>query len=252
MTKRNLFVFVCGLAVLLGLWWLGARLINDRLVLPTPKAVFVVLVGDPIYYFKISLRTLLFAAGGLGVSATLAFIAGFAITGWRGFEFIYPIMVAIKATPAVIFAPILSAIIGSGIVVKVSVAALIALFPILVQTIEGARLTPEDLKLLGAAYGASRWRMIWKIESVYLVNGWLTGIQSAAPLAIIGAIVAEFVDPSDALKGGIGVDIATKSRTVFIPHLYAGAICAVMVGMLSFGIAHWVSRSFQRRFELGD
>lgn len=251
MTKRHCLVFLLGFFVFFALWWFAARIVDNRLILPTPSAVFDVLVSAPGYYFTISLRTFGFATGGLVISALFALAVGFAATGWRFFEFVYPIMVAVKATPAVVFAPILAAIIGSGPIVKITVAALIALFPIVVSTIEGARLTPNDLRILGVAYGASKWRMIWKIDSIYLINGWLIGIQSAAPLAVIGAIVAEFVDPSDVNRGGIGLDIAIKKNSSAIPHLYAGAICAVLIGVLSFWIAFSIARSFQRKYELG-
>jgi ABC-type nitrate/sulfonate/bicarbonate transport system permease component len=244
-------VYACGIATTLTVWWLLASRIGNRFILPSPGEVFTVIGSDWNKYATLGIRTLLFAATGLALSGALALGIGSAAALWRQFDAVYPLLVTVKAIPAVVIAPILSTAIGSGFAVKALVACTISLFPVAIATIEGLRHMPEALGKLGLAYSASRPRMLAKVSYVYMLDGWLAGLQAGAPLAVIGAIVAEFVDPSRLSEGGVGLDIAVNKSNGQVTHMFAGALCAPVIGVVAFYVLLLLTRLFQRTYHLG-
>jgi ABC-type nitrate/sulfonate/bicarbonate transport system permease component len=248
---KHISLYFCGIAATFAIWYLLAYRINNNFILPSPVDVLAVLGSDWEKYVTIGGRTLLFALTGLLLSGALALAVGSVAAIWRQFDAVYPLLVTVKAIPAVVVAPILSTAIGSGFAVKCLVACTISVFPVAIATIEGLRHMPEPLAKLGLVYTATRLRMLNKVGYVYMLDGWLSGLQAGAPLAVIGAIVAEFVDPSRLNEGGVGLDIAVNKSSGQVTHMFAGALCAVIIGVASFYLLLLVTRLFQRAYHLG-
>ena len=248
---KAIVLYVTGLIGTFLTWWLLSVNIANRFILPSPFSVFEILSDEWLRYFKIALCTLKFASVGLAISAVIAVLIGFVSAIWKQFDALYPLLVTVKATPAVVIAPILSTAIGSGFWVKALVASTISLFPVVIATIEGLRDMPEDLAKLEHVYGATRFKMFSKVGYAYMLNGWLAGLQSGAPLAVVGSIVAEFVDPSSLHDGGIGLDIAISKNNGQVERMFASSLCAALIGISFFYLALVITRIFQRRFKLG-
>jgi NitT/TauT family transport system permease protein len=70
-----------------------------------------------------------------------------------------------------------------------------------------------------------------------VLSGFLSGLKTAAPLSVVGAIVGEFVDSTVSGEGGIGLYIATHARNLYMDHVCAGIIIAAGLGLVLFGIA---------------
>jgi NitT/TauT family transport system permease protein len=154
----------------------------------------------------------------------------------------YPYIVLLKASPAVAFAPMLSILFKSGPEGKVVVAAMIAFFPLVIGGTDGLRRTPESLELMAAGYGAKRWGRLAHINGGFILSGFLSGLKTAAPLSVVGAIVGEFVQASEAGKTGVGIYIASHARNYFMSHVLAGVVLSTLLGLAFFALALVVSR----------
>jgi NitT/TauT family transport system permease protein len=145
-----------------------------------------------------------------------------------------PTLIMLKAAPAVAFAPLLVGLLHSGNTVKVIIAALISFFPIVVGGVEGVRQAPEPLVSAWACYGGGRMGRMRVAQLGYLLNGFFSGLLTAAPLSVVGAIVAEFVDASASGSPGVGIYIANHARGLYMTHVSAGIVCAATIGIAFF------------------
>jgi NitT/TauT family transport system permease protein len=95
--------------------------------------------------------------------------------------------------PVVAIAPLLIIWFGPGLISKVLICALIVFFPVLVNTVVGLRSVPEELRDLMRSLQASRWQVIRLLEVPASLPVFLGGLRIGATLAVIGAVVGEFV-----------------------------------------------------------
>jgi NitT/TauT family transport system permease protein len=104
-----------------------------------------------------------------------------------------PYIVASQAIPIVAIAPLLVIWLGPGLFSKILISALIVFFPILINTIIGLRAVPEDLRDLMISLRATRWQTFRILEVPSALPVLLGGLRIGATLAVIGAVVGEFV-----------------------------------------------------------
>lgn len=116
----------------------------------------------------------------------------------------------------------------------------------LIASLDSVRLVPAELHLLSTAYGASRLPRLRHIQFGWLAYGFSSGLRTAAPLAVVGAIVAEFVDSSETSELGIGSYLFNAARNDFMPQVFAAAVVCGSLGLILFAIStalnHGVSR----------
>jgi NitT/TauT family transport system permease protein len=211
---------------------------GDRQLLPSPIEVFRVLGANLGDFLLKGYRTGRLAAAGLIIAAVLAaglvmLVAAIPMTRFV----VYPISIATKATPAIAFAPLLAVLFASGPVAKIAVAGLIAFFPMVVGGLDGMARAPAGIMAVAASYGPSRLRCLCHAQRGWVLSGFLSGLKTAAPLSVVGAIVGEFVDSTVSGEGGIGLYIATHARNLYMDHVCAGIIIAAGLGLVLFGIA---------------
>jgi NitT/TauT family transport system permease protein len=146
-----------------------------------------------------------------------------------------PTLVAFNAIPKVAFAPLLIIWIGIGFESKVAMAFLIAFFPIVVNTTTGmSDVEPELLNLLRLMRASQR-QMFVKIRLPHALPAIFDGFKIALPLAIIGALVGEFVAASEGLGYLIVVGgIQLNTELVFACVTLIAAISVVLYELLVF------------------
>ncbi len=147
---------------------------------------------------------------------------------------ISPYLVASQAIPIIAIAPLLTIWISSAYWSRVSVAVLVVFFPIAINVITGLRLVPPELYELMHSLQASRWQVFHKLELPAALPILLTGLKVGATLAVIGALVGEFVQPR---SQGLGFLLVTaryqfKTDLVFVVLLTLAAIALVMYGLV--------------------
>jgi NitT/TauT family transport system permease protein len=180
-----------------GLWELVVQIWNfPAFLLPGPALVWarfvqVVVDGSLLRDILVTLKEVL-AGLALGVSA--ATTLGYLLAKSRPVErFLAPYIVASQSVPVVAIAPLLVIWFGPGLISKVLICALIVFFPVLVNTVVGVRSTSEDLRDLMRSLQATRWQTFRLLEAPAAMPVFLGGLRVGATLAVIGAVVGEFV-----------------------------------------------------------
>jgi NitT/TauT family transport system permease protein len=146
-----------------------------------------------------------------------------------------PTLVAFNAVPKVAFAPLLVIWLGLGLESKVAMAFLIAFFPIVVNSTTGmADVEPELLNLLRLMRASER-QTFQKVRLPHALPAIFDGFRIALPLAIIGALVGEFVAASEGLGYLIIVaGIQLNTELVFGCVLVIAVLSLLLYGVLAF------------------
>ena len=181
-----------------------------------------------------SLRILLMLAT-LGVwelgflaGTSLAFLLGTAIALSRRFEyFLYPSIVMFQALPKVALAPLIIVWFGVGLPSKIVNAALIAFFPLMVNTIVGLRSADEDRVSLMRSLDASETQIFWMLRLPSALPFIMAGLEVAMIFALIGAIVAEFVGATK----GLGVLINTLNFSGDVAGIFSVLLILSILGL---------------------
>ena len=153
---------------------------------------------------------------------------------------LYPMLVVVQSTPIVAIAPIIVVTLGAGDVPRVFITFLITFFPIVVSTVTGLQSTPEDLIELSRSLRAGRRREILHIRLPFAVPYIFSALKISTTLAVIGAVVAEFV----AAEKGLGYFIAFSTSNFRIPAAFAGLAVLVMISLGLFRLVALVQRAF--------
>jgi NitT/TauT family transport system permease protein len=165
-------------------------------ILPPPALVWArfwesLLDGRLAYHTAVTLGEVL---AGLAAGAFAASFLGYFLAKSPAVErFLAPYIVASQSVPVVAIAPLLVIWFKTGLLSKVLICALIVFFPILVNTVVGLRSVPEDLHDLMRSLRATRWQTFTLLEAPAALPVFLGGLRIGATLAVIGAVVGEFV-----------------------------------------------------------
>jgi NitT/TauT family transport system permease protein len=148
--------------------------------------------------------------------------------------------------PIVAIAPLLVIWFGPGLLSKVLICALIVFFPVLVNTIIGLRSVPEELHDLMRSLQATRWQTFTFLETPAALPVFLGGLRIGATLAVIGAVVGEFVGADRGLGFLINVgrgqyDTALVFVAVFTLVVMALALYGSVV-LLESRLLSWQTR----------
>jgi len=141
-----------------------------------------------------------------------------------------PYIVASQSVPIVAIAPLLVIWLGSGLLSKVIVCALITFFPALISTIVGIRSVDPDLHDLMRSLRASRWQIFAKLEIPAALPILFAGLKLSVTLAVVGAVVAEFVG-ADA---GLGFLINLARGVLDTPLMFVAVITLVIIAQLLY------------------
>src|SRR5215203_3707133 len=137
---------------------------------------------------------------GFLVGATLAVIVGYLLARSPLAErLLSPYLVAAQATPILALAPLLVLWLGTGLLPKVVICALIVFFPVAVATMVGIRSVDKRLLELGRSLRATRWQVFRHLELPAALPQILGGMRVGVTLAVVGAVVGEWAGASKGL-----------------------------------------------------
>jgi NitT/TauT family transport system permease protein len=143
---------------------------------------------------------------------------------------IYPLLVVTQSIPKVALAPILIVALGANELPRIIVTFLVAFFPLVVGTVAGLLATPPELIELGRACRAGKLQELTRIRLPFAVPFVFGGLKVAAALAVVGAVVAEFVG-ADA---GLGYLIQTSMAFFRTPLAFGAVVILALMGILLF------------------
>lgn len=247
---RALLPPLVGLLLLLG-WEIGVRAAAVPLyVLPPPSAIGAALIAD---------ADLLLGSLWLTLSITiqaflLALVTGIGLallfnrSRWVAAA-LYPYAVVLQVTPIVAIAPLVVIWVGYE---RINLALLIlawivAFFPILSNMTLGLRAVDPQLRDLFRLYGASGWHILWRLQLPAALPYLLAGMKISGGLALIGAVVAEFVAGSGTASG-LAWRILESANRLNMPRLFAALFLLSALGVTIFGALTFVQGKLLARW----
>jgi NitT/TauT family transport system permease protein len=187
--------------------------------------------------WRATLETALASIMGFLASAIVGMVIAIVLSsaGWVQRAF-YPYAVFFQTVPIIAIAPLLVIWIGFGMPTVITSAFIVSVFPVIANTLSGLLSTDPALRDLFRLYGASTIASLLKLRLPYALPNILTGLRVAAGLAVIGAIVGEFIT-----GGGIGgvIDISRTQQRV--DKIFAGLLLASLLGITLFGLINAIS-----------
>lgn len=229
--------------LLLALWEAVIRVFDVKpYVFPSPIAVFSslwtgVVHGDYLYHLMITLTEVVvgFAVGslsGLLLGIVMALVPAID-------RIVYPYVVAIQTVPKVAIAPLMIIWFGFGIESKIIVVAVMCMFPVLANTIAGMRATDSDRINLVRAMCGSRLQVVGYIQLPSALPYVFAGLNTGIVLAVIGAVVGEFVGA----QRGLGVLILQANFALDLASVFALLTLLSLSGVL----LNLLMRAIERR-----
>nr|WP_042187526.1 ABC transporter permease [Kibdelosporangium sp. MJ126-NF4]CEL18160.1 Hydroxymethylpyrimidine ABC transporter, transmembrane component [Kibdelosporangium sp. MJ126-NF4]CTQ90610.1 Hydroxymethylpyrimidine ABC transporter, transmembrane component [Kibdelosporangium sp. MJ126-NF4] len=230
---------VSGLLGLIALWWLVTVVFSiEDYKLPSPVDVAAAFSEFPGLLLEHSGITLLEAVEGFALSIVVGVPIALLIVSSTVLErTIYPLLVALNAFPKVAIAPLLVIWLGiDGIAPKVVMVFLVAFFPVVISTASGMKATPTELVELMRSLDCSRRQEFFKLRLLHALPQIFVGLKVAISLAVVGAVIAEFMPGSAA---GLGFIIIQSGATVNTALAFAAmALLGVMSIALFYGLVH--------------
>ena len=230
------------IAALIGVWEWGVDYFQTPIyILPAPSSIAYALyngIASNLYVNHIG-ATLGETLLGFITGCTLAFTLGTVIALSRNIEYyLYPIIIMFQAMPKVALVPLILVWFGLGLTSKVVSAALIAFFPLMVNTIVGLRSADEDRVNLMRSLAASRWQIFRMLQLPNAMPYIFAGLEIAMIFSLIGAIVAELISA----EKGLGMLMQSMSFTMDVAGQFSILLILSILGLILNGIVTMVRR----------
>jgi NitT/TauT family transport system permease protein len=234
------FGFAAVLLVFILAWEAIVRALDVRpFLVPAPSKVFIDIIAAPGWFAEQAYYTLLATAVGFGLAVAIGILFAIAIAHSRLMErVLLALLVALNSVPKVAVAPLLIIWVGTGIWAKIWMAMVIALFAIVVDMVLGLRSVDPDLIDLARSLGGKPRKILYKIRFPNALPSLFAGMKVAVSLALVGAIVGEFV----ASGRGLGFVIITAQSTFDTTRIFAAILILSALGVLLFAMIDALER----------
>jgi NitT/TauT family transport system permease protein len=180
---------------------------------------------------------------GYFLSAAVAVPFGIAVGWYKRASFLFdPFINAMNATPRVALLPLVIIWLGIGILSKVGIIFLGAVFPILINTRDGVKTTPHNLLTAAKSFGASEWMVFKTVVFPSTIPFILTGLRLGLGRAIVGVMVGELY----AATAGIGFMITVAGATFQTDKVFVGVLVFALTGMIGMEVLTRVERRFDK------
>lgn len=238
------------LALVLCAWeGLTRALAVPSYLLPPPSEITLAALSKASMLADATLTTAASALLGFALSAVIGVALAVLLSLSRHLERgLYPYFVFLQTVPIVAIAPLLVLWFGPG-ARAVSVSAfIVSVFPVVANTLSGLRSVEPALRDLFRLYGAGELRTLLSLSLPSSLPSIVTGLRVAGGLAVIGAIVGEFVAGFSEGSAGLGIRILEASRHLRTDLLFAEVLCASMLGLALFGATNLAGYLLLRRW----
>ncbi len=155
---------------------------------------------------------------------------------------LFPYAVLLQVTPIVAVAPLIIIWVKDPTASMVICAALVALFPIIANTTLGLRSIDPDLQSYFRLNRATRWQTLMRLRIPSALPYFFGGLRISSGLALIGAVVAEFVAGTGGSGAGLAYQILQAGFRLNIPRMFAALLLISLTGVAFFGAMAWLSR----------
>ncbi len=228
---------VLGVVLLLLAWHFYVVVFNVApAVLPRPALVLDSMIANWRLIVEEGTITLLESLYGFLLAFALGVPLAVAISSSRTLNLMfYPLLIATQSLPKVALAPLILVWLGTGLESKLAIAWLVAFFPIVVDTATGLRNTPAEYLDLATSVRANALQTFWKIRFPAALPFVISGSKVAITLAVIGAVIGEFIGSND----GLGNLLLVANSQINIPLAFAClfGLAAIGIGLYAAVVA---------------
>jgi NitT/TauT family transport system permease protein len=221
------------------LWELVGRLVNSKLFLATPSQVAVGIFnllerGELQRHTWISGTEFIL---GYVIASVIGIALGIVIASFvPAKQALQPWVSGLYATPTVALAPLFILWFGVGIASKVVVVGLLVVFPVIINTEAGLRITNSHLIEMVKSFGASRWQIFVKVSLPSALPFIFAGLRLGIGRGLIGVVVAEMFGA----RAGLGQLISQSAETFNMPELFAGVSVLAIAGIALTSGFQWL------------
>ncbi len=224
-------------------------------IVPGPLAIATAFAASPGSLLAALGSTLMVTAIALVVAASLGAALALAMSASRlARAAIQPWAVALQVTPIVAIVPLVIIWVGhvvsspqlATLIVLVVSATIVAFFPVFANTAAGLAAAPAELADLFRLYGGGRWQTLRLLRLPAALPYFLAGLRISGGLALVGAVVAEFVAGSGGVASGLAYTIQEAGFRLQVPRMFAALVLLALAGVaINAGLgalAGWVLR----------
>lgn len=242
-------------ALFLVAWEAGVRAAAiPPYILPGPLLVARTLVADWSVLGPSLLATLKVTGLALLLAVTAALALAMLFAQWRWVEAsLYPYAVILQVTPIVSIAPLILIWVDDVTASLLICAAIVAFFPVLSNATAGLNAADRGLQDLMRLYGATRWQALVFLRLPAALPYVLAGLRISGGLALIGAVVAEFVAGAAGTQTGLAYRILESGYRLNIPRMFAALALVSLAGIAIFlalsALSAWILRPWHESAE---
>ena len=213
-----------------------------KYIVPSPVDIGQSLVSDFNSLFNALMMTLKVTFLAFAISVVLGVAASLLFVQSKWIEIsLFPYAVLMQVTPIVAIAPLIIIWVNDTTWALTICAVIVAIFPIISNTTLGLRSVDPNLLSMFRMYRTSRWQELVRLRVPSALPYFFGGLRISAGLALIGAVVAEFVAGTGGAKAGLAYMILQSGYNLQIPKMFAALILITVTGILLFALMVWMS-----------
>jgi NitT/TauT family transport system permease protein len=249
-TIQNAWPPVGAFLVFVIIWQALVTLLQvPRYLLPSPTEIAASAAAHGGDLLVALTSTFISALLGFGLSIVIGMLAALIMSQNKLLErSLYPYAILLQTIPIVAIAPLIVIWVGAGVPAVVIISFLISLFPIISNTTAGLTSTDHNLMSMFDLYNANFWQRMIKLKLPFALPYVMTGLRISSGLAVIGAIVGEFIAGIGGLRGGLGYVIISAANRLDMAYLFASALTSSLLGIIIFIGISLVSARFLRHW----
>ena len=224
--------------VVLVLWHVLVKAFDvPKFLVPGPLLVLDTLIADWGLLFRSLMVTLKITFGAFFLAVVIGTTVAFLFVQSRWVEMsLFPYAVLLQVTPIVAIAPLIIIWVKQPTLALVVCATIVALFPIISNTILGLRSVNPGLINLFRMNKATRWQTLTQLRIPSAAPYFFGGLRISSGLALIGAVVAEFVAGTGGTGTGLAYQILQAGYQLNIPRMFAALVLITVTGVLLFAL----------------
>jgi NitT/TauT family transport system permease protein len=214
-----------------------------KFLVPGPLLVAETLIADWSLLFNSLLVTLKITFGAFFLAVVIGTLVAFLFVQSRWVEMsLFPYAVLLQVTPIVAIAPLIIIWVKQPTLALIVCATIVALFPIISNTILGLRSVNPGLVNLFRMNKATRWQTLVQLRIPSAAPYFFGGLRISSGLALIGAVVAEFVAGTGGTGAGLAYQILQAGYQINIPRLFAALLMITVTGVALFLLMVFLSK----------
>jgi NitT/TauT family transport system permease protein len=228
------------LVFLILLWDVVIRVFNiPPYQVPKPEDVIVTLWNDWPQLLQQAVPTTVATVQGFVLSAIFGVGIAVLIAGSRTIEsYVYPLLVFSQSIPKIAIAPLFVVWFGFGMMPKVLSAFLLGFFPVVVSAVQGFKSVEPDMLDLARAMEAKRLQIFRMVAFPHAMPAIFAGLKVSITLAVVGAVVGEFVGSNN----GLGFVLQRSIGNFELPTMFAALVVLSLIGVILFWILDLIER----------